>query len=271
MHDPMTVAHEIKYPWRGEKSKMSPKGYRSTFITIWHVDPERGGSDDSCGWFMRARHGSKEVLEKIIKQFEFDWDRKFVSDGTGKTYFTGYFYPEDEGAGMPNMSVTAVGLNLFFIAAGIVFQSDGQSNWKKSRRWMQKNLFDIMLFIENPTDSLRDSITLKWGTSDKREERIRAMASCIYGWILRNQRPWYRHPKWHIWHWKIQCHPLGHFKRWAFSRCCKCGKRFYWGESPVTDNWNSEGPQWFRGETDVYHGNCNGATVSERSGCVVSK
>jgi hypothetical protein len=251
MHDPSTLAFDIKYPFKRG-------GYRPSFISIWHVDPDIRGDDDSCGWFKRARHGDKAVLEKIIKRFAFDWDSKFVSDGSGKTYFTGYFYPEGEGAGMPNMSVTAVGLNLFFVAAGEYFESTGQSNWKKARKFMQKNLFDIMLFIENPTDSLRDSIVRKWGCSEKREERIRSMASCIYGWILRNQRPWYRHPRWHIHHWKLQIHPLQDFKRWAFSRCCKCGKRFKFGESPISDNWDSTGPLWFRSETGIYHGNCHG-------------
>lgn len=47
MHDPMTVAFEIKLPFRSEKNK-----YKS-LITIWHVDPEKDGSDDSCGWFIR--------------------------------------------------------------------------------------------------------------------------------------------------------------------------------------------------------------------------
>lgn len=265
MHDPMTVAHEIKYPWRQKPCKLWPKGYRSTFITIWHVDPEKDGTDDSCGWFQSSRHGDKAVLEKIVKQFEFDWDRTFTSDGSGKTYFCGYFYPQDAGAGMPNMGVTAVGLNLFFIAAGIYFESDGQSSWKKARRWMQSNLFDIMLFIENPTDSLRDSLIQKFGQYEKREERIRSMASCIYGWIMRTQRPWWKHPKWHVWHWKIQCVPLGNLKRWMFSHCCKCGKRFKYGESPVTNNWNSEGVKWFRGETDVYHGSCNGDSQPEQT------
>lgn len=56
MHDPSTVAFDIKYPWRQRPSQLWPKGYRSTFITIWHEDPMdftgkcRGRSDDSCGW-----------------------------------------------------------------------------------------------------------------------------------------------------------------------------------------------------------------------------
>lgn len=254
MHDPMTVAFEIKSPIK-HRSKFWPEGYRNTLVTIWHVDPEMDHTDDSCGWFMRARHGDKAVLERIIKAFEFDWDRQFKSE-TGKVYYTGYFFPEDAGTGMPNMGVTAIVLNLFFIAANKVFEVDGRTNWKRTRQWMQAHLFDIMLFAENPTDSLRQEVVRFYGTDTQRNDRIKDMAGCIYAWILRANRPWYKHPRWHVWHWKIQIHPLQSLKRWLFSRCAGCGKRFSWGYSPVTYQWHGKGPSWFTSETGVYHEKC---------------
>jgi hypothetical protein len=49
MHDPMTVAHEIKWPFKDKN------GFKPSIITIWHVDPETNvlgcRDDDSCGWF----------------------------------------------------------------------------------------------------------------------------------------------------------------------------------------------------------------------------
>lgn len=278
MYDPMIVAHEIPYPWRKylpwpkglkyedisiyERHRFSEfwkEGYRETFITIWHVDPETDGTDESCGWFMRAHHGNKEVLERIVKRYEHDWDRVFTSD-SGTAYDCGYFYQ----SGDPHFSVPGIVLNLFFLAACEHFNVDGRSNWTKARRWMQTNLFDILHFAENPTDSLFDAITRKYEhgcnelyTPRRREESIRKMAQIIYGWILRETRPWWKHPRWHVHHWKIQCHPLQDFKRWAFSRCCKCGKRFKFGESPCTDSWNNGGPRWFRSETNTYHTDCS--------------
>src|SRR3974377_2148720 len=77
MHDPQILAFDIKYPWWQSKpwpkkfqhsgsdrfawKRMSekeqrgcephwPQGYRDTFVNIWHVDPEKDGTDDSCGW-----------------------------------------------------------------------------------------------------------------------------------------------------------------------------------------------------------------------------
>lgn len=266
MHDPQTQALVIPYPWRkyGRSGRNDfERSYREPFITIWHVDPCRTNgravrSDDSCGWFMRAAHGDPEVLAKIVKRFEFDWDRTYTFDNQDKITFHGYFLPD----GQRNMSRQGIALNLFLLAASVVFESDGRTNWAKSRRFLRKNLGDILLFAENPTDSLFfDPIHDHYlPTEYKREEQIHKIASCIYGWILRETRPWYKHPRWHIWHWRIQIQPLQQFKRWAFSRCCKCGKGFAWGYCPTTNNWNSIGPRWFRSETDTFHSSCDDPT-----------
>lgn len=256
MHDPMTVAFDIRWPWWWME-------YRPQLITIWHVDPERDGTDDSCGWFMRSRHGDKEVLERIVKRFEFDFDRVFKSD-SGRVYLCGLLTPNGE----PHFSVPGIVLNLFFYAACEVFASDGHTNWRKARAFMRRHLFDILLFAENPTDSLFDGLTRKFEigcdepyTKRARDERIRHLAGTIYAWILRSERPWWRHPRWHLHHWKIQIHPLQKFKRWAFSRCCKCGKRFRFGESPCSNSWYGTGPRWFRSEPDISHSSCNGHSV----------
>lgn len=252
MHSPETLAFSIKNPFCRQE-------FKPDIISIWHVDPCKGpGGDDTCGWFKRAHHGDPEVLKKIEDSFEWDWDRTFTSEG--KVYYCGLFKP----SGHPHHSVTGIVIQLFFLAAGQYFAKDGQRNWKRSRKWMQDHLFEIMQFAENPVDSLFDSITRKFEdgcgesqTDRLRKERIHNMASIIYGWILRAEQKWWQHPRWHFWHWQIQIHPLVQFKRWAFSRCCKCHKRFTYGYSPVTNNWNSKGPMWFKSEPDVYHSDCN--------------
>lgn len=69
-------------------------------------------------------------------------------------------------------------------------------------------------------------------------------------------RPWWRHPRWHFWHWEIQVHAVQNFLRWAFSRCAGCGGRFPWGYAPITHHWQGEGPGWFHGERGVFHHEC---------------
>lgn len=213
-------------------------------------DPCKGpGRDDSCGWFMRSYHGDQKVMEAITKRFEEDWDRVFKSD-SGNSYMCGYFCPN----GDPHFSVHGIALNLFFIAINQVFKCDGRTSWKRSRLWMQSHLFDLLLFAENTTDSLHDEITRKFAigcgephTEQSRKERIRTMASIIYGYILRDLRPWYRHPRWHIHHWRLQVHPWQWLKRGLFDRCCMCGKRFKFGSTAMSD-WNG---------TKIWHDSCD--------------
>lgn len=258
MHDPMTVAHEIRYPWRAY-SRAKARGefernYRHPFITIWHVDPETDGSDDSCGWFMRERHGKPEVLERIKKRYADDWDRVFVSDESSKFYPVGYFKPD----GTPRLSVQGIVLNLFFLAALEHF-----GGREKAVRFMQRNMFELMWFAENTVDSLHNAIARTFGINEHetKGDRIAFFAGVVYGWILRESRPWYRHPKWHVWHWRLQVHPWQKFRRWALTRCSVCGRPFAYGESPVTNNWNSPKPRLFRGEVGLMHSSCAHHTV----------
>lgn len=186
MHDPMTVAHEIKWPF---KDKF---GYRKSLITIWHVDPEKDGTDDSCGWFPRSRHGDAEVLRKIQSEFLFNFKHN-------------YWFTKD---GYRHFSTSGIVLNMYSSAAWEVFKH----NRTKRRDFLNKHLFDILHFAENPFDSIGDAIIGKYG--DKiNEEAISRLASTVYGDILRKTRPWYKHPKWHIHHWKLQIHWPRLFKR----------------------------------------------------------
>lgn len=263
MHDPMTVAHEIKYPWRAYSRKQIEqrarsrdvtydhpsmafeRSYRETFITIWHVDPERDGTDDSCGWFMRARHGNPEALKKIERRFAFEWS-------TGVPF--GWFNDD----GDPNYTSIGIVVNAFRVAAHAMFGWGWRLDW-----FMWRHIHQIIEFAENPQDSLYTFIHRPYGKDESKEERIAGLASCIYSWILRATRPWYKHPRWHVHHWKLQIAPLLNFKRWAFSRCATCGKGFGWGESPTTHQWDNGGPRWFRSEHDVHHGTCIGCGVAQ--------
>lgn len=78
MRDPMSVAFEIRYPWRHYKTPTSDfeRTYRDPFITVWHVDPESDGSDDSCDWFNRKRKlgPNEKALQEAI------WDLENILD-----------------------------------------------------------------------------------------------------------------------------------------------------------------------------------------------
>lgn len=173
MHDPMTVAHEIRRPWPDKKSKLDPNWkYYPSLVTIWHVDPETDGTDDSCDWF--------------------------YSD----------FTKEERAAALALITNEFDNLNLYF-----------RDMDPRDKEW-------VML--------------AQW-----------RMARQFY-----KPRPWYKHPRWHIHHWKLQWHFGQALKRYLFSRCSRCGKRFPWNYAPMSDSWNGTGPRWFRGERGVYHHEC---------------
>ncbi len=186
--------------------------YGCRLFQLWHKDPCKDGTDDSCGWFKRARHGDPIVLERIVKAFEFEWDRTWTydpaehggdedeTDRSKVIYPCGLFNP----GGMPRFSVNGVVLNLFLMAANEHFKCDGRTNWKASKKWLRSHLLDLLLLAENTTDSLHDSLTLKFGNDTRRIDRIRHMACVIYGWILRSEQRWWQHPRAHIWHWRLQ-------------------------------------------------------------------
>ena len=202
MHDPKTVAFEIKNPFSKNK-------YES-LLTIWHVDPENDGTDDSCGWFKRARHGDQEVLKKIIKEYEFNFKNNYWFDKNNKQVF----------------STSGTLLNMYQAALWIVYKADR----KKVNKFLNKNLVEILLFAENPSDSMNFAITGKYGF-----ETPEHYANIIYADILRKNQKWYQHPRWHINHWELQFHPLQNFKRRYFDKCCICGKRGF--KSTAMSDW----------------------------------
>lgn len=230
MHDPCTVAFEI---YLGRKQKKNGH-YRTPFLTIWHRDPEKDGTDDSCGWFMRERHGDKAMLGKIKKAIEFDFDRTYQDEESNVIYYTGYFHPK---AGTPNLSTMAIVLDMFSKAAWEFFNY----NRKKQKKWMKENLYDILHFAENTTDSLKDEVlgTFRFGTGTewKKEEALNHYVSVIYGYLLRSNRKWHQHPRWHFWHWQFQFPVLQGFWKKYFKKCDVCHKRGF-GTTYGYGDWN---------------------------------
>lgn len=275
MHDPMTVAHEIKYPWF--KHKPWPKkhrdkegwdkkhawkdvmteyekrgcdsfwaeGYRDTFITIWHVDPEKDGSDDSCGYsYIKLTRKQRNKLRNAA------W-----SEGKEPHFLC---CPEKTWTGNQS-DAESLYRGLYLLVARTLRIS---MTYDEAAKYAAESMHirtcgkygDSLCFLAGyHTNSKTDS-------KDDRQEHFAGILCGIAREILTDRRPWWRHPKWHFWHWKFQCRPLNDFKRWAFSRCSKCGGRFSWGYAPCTNSWNATGPLWFRSERDTFHGDCDRPT-----------
>lgn len=205
MHSPETVAFEITNPFV-RKDKW---GYRPNLITIWHNDPEKDGTDDSCGWFIRSRHCDQKTLEKIQKEFDFNFKNNYWFDKEGKQIF----------------STIGTLMLMYESALWIHFKH----NRKKKNAFMRKHCASIIHFAENPVDCGGDNITGKFYLSTNShllsEDRFNGMAGMVYTDILNKERKWYQHPKWHIHHWSFKFHPFQQFKRRWWHKCFICGKR----------------------------------------------
>jgi hypothetical protein len=237
----MTVAWEIKSLIR-RKSKFFPKGYRNSLVTIWHVDPERGGSDDSCGFgYVRL---TKWQIERLKNASWSEGRNPHFLRCQAKTWDGSVVEAEHLHRGLIVLVCRVLRIRLTwsevcrYAAEATHIKDIGKAG-------------DAFCFLPGyHSNSVRDSQLA-------REEHFRQLMCGVARTILTDKRPWWKHPRYHFWHFKVQVHFLTSFKRWAFSRCCKCGKRFSWGYAPVTNSWNSTGPRWFRGERDVFHSDCN--------------
>ena len=220
MHDPSTVAFEIPYPWKkyGKAGRNDwERNYRESFITIWHEDPESDGSDDSCGW-------SYPKVPKEAKWLKDLW-------GDLKSLKPDKLREQHAREGAPMWWL------LWLHRTSFWHRRKGLSVGEQ-QRWLFGNSYS-----GNRADDYYE----------KDPERLAWIFARCYLQLI---RPWYRHPRWHFWHWRLQVHPYQLLRRFLLSRCCKCGGRFKYGESPVTDQWDNPKPKFLQGETGLYHGDC---------------
>jgi hypothetical protein len=235
MHDPKTVAFEIKNPFVWVK-----KGhYRPSLITIWHVDPEnfkfpdgtqkQGGSrDDSCGWSRPMYHISEwEAIKKLAKnQYSQIFERQ-VAESEGKDY-----------AYVCNQPETTYEL-IYWIWRSI--KAHGKKGWQfgRSKNFLSPaELEYIMILATNPVDNFKHHRI-------KDEKSFIDMFRMIWSCYLRFNRPWYRHPRWHVHHWQIQFVFWRDLKRRYWDKCCICGKRGF--KTPAHGDWSG---------TKRWHGEC---------------
>lgn len=234
MHDPMTVAFDFPpYEWGWARKILG------RLFTVWHRDPERDGSDDSCGW----SRVTLSIADREWCSIEAEREWKF------------FFNPEWSTTNLatadPHEIVTAAWL---------------QVRTRLGRRWWNKlsadEQADILRLTCNPIDNLRH-LALR---AKRSPSELGGLFYCLLRYQLTRRRPWWKHPRFHVWHWRIQIHPIQELKRWLFSRCCWCGLRFAWGESPIGYSWHGTGPLWFRSERSVAHGRCDRAHAFKPQG-----
>lgn len=234
MHDPETLVCSINLP--SFKNSYYPNGkifvpwWRNggTILQIWHKDPCTDGSDDSCGY--SCPKISTEDREKIKK----------IAISEFKSYHSQKIFDN-----FPPMAIA------FTILHSINWQVFG--NEKDFKQAFQV-AFEL---TSNPHDNVRNCFTV----DAKEDDFIRGVIALIRYQMLM-ERPWWKHPKFHVHHWKINFSIL-RTRIWnkLFDKCYVCNKRFKNDEGKCSDigGWDC---RYYRtgifGRTiGVRHLNCN--------------
>lgn len=159
MHDPMTVA------------------FRNKFMTIWHVDPETDGSDDSCGFTYPT--AGKELREKLDKQSGLEYK---------------FFFSED---------YATINLHHGASAYEVLYAIWAQIRWSFYRKQVTpRELAAISDSASNPNDNLRSCVY----RAKHDLEEFQRLYRLVWRVQARVNRKWYQKPKWHVKHWRIQFH-----------------------------------------------------------------
>lgn len=233
MHDPSTVCFDIKYPWRrwGSKSEHWPKGYRETFLTIWHEDPLNFEGkccvrdDDSCGWSSPPM--TEAELEQAKGWAKYEYGTIFAKQRA-----------QAEGASYTYICHDATCHEaIYWIWRYIKHEKTKGKGWKfidRRNALTAAEIEHIFNLASNPIDSLKQV-----HAEVKDQKTFWRLFLCVYHAYQRHNRPWYRHPRWHVHHWRLQFHAFQKLRKFLFDRCDECGKRFGWNEHP-TSNWNGD-------------------------------
>lgn len=224
MYDPMTVAFEI---YLGAKKKKNGN-YRSRLITIWHIDPEKDGTDDSCGW-SRPKISDQEMkwLHKVaIDQYRQMFARKAALQEE-KSYAYICFNQDIYGC-------------IYWMWRHF---NKGKTLWQYGKFLSNEELQYVYQLATNPVDNFQHH---KINSVEEFEEFI----VLIYKCYKRFKRPWYKHPRWHIRHWKFQVHPIQKLKRRYWDKCSICGKRGFKGSA--MGDWDG---------TKIWHEECGQSII----------
>lgn len=238
MYDPSTVAFDINIPLLGKNNFTKRQNYY-TLITIWHQDPERTKEgycrtrgDDTCGWFNPPRlKKDDEALRKIsIDQYR-NICAKQVAHAEKKDYW--------EVCNDPTV-VDAVywcwrAVKHYYKPRGILWQYGADLTFAE---WQA-----IFMLATNPVDNVRFTFT-----QIHNAETFEELFMCVVRAVERFYRPWYKHPRWHIHHWRIVFHPWRQFYRRYFEKCCVCEKRGFPKGCGAMSDWEG---------TRVWHSTCD--------------
>lgn len=170
MHDPMTLIADLR------------------IVQLWHKDPCRDGTDDSCGWSFPKL---TEAQRKRIRDFAWDEGRNpYFLRENNKTFTGTRHEAECLFRALVLLSARAIKLDLNYDQISLfTIRHVHNGGVEDAARQL---CFQPGYHTNNPTDNAED-----------RQQRLASIMQGIARELLAERRPWYRKPRWHFWHWRI--------------------------------------------------------------------
>lgn len=200
---------------------------------IWHIDPERRSegqrTDDSCGWFDRRPHEYADAVAYLLRDKTIMHEIDLILVRKVETLAPYYKGISERQISYPRLPAADTMALCLLVARELEVRRwwNGQDNkpgaantfWRK-RLTQKRHVDDLALDLAlNPFDNL--------SSVDSAEEVIRLIA----GALARNFKPWWKHPRWHIHHWRVNFDLPRNLRRMV-QRCDHCGARLGFGRSP---------------------------------------
>lgn len=244
------------FPPYGMKSRLGNALHRlSPFIgfDIWHIDPERPSkgqrTDDSCGWFDRRPREYADALKYLLGDETTKHEINLVLARRTETLAPFYQGISERQLCYPRLAASDALAVCLMVARELELRrywngqngKDGacRSWWRKTftkRRNVDSIAMDLAL---NPLDNLSSV------------ETPEAMIDLIAGALARHFKPWWKHPRWHVHHWKVNFNIARNLRRMLIDKCSTCGKRLGWNYCPVSSGGH------------LHHGECYGVGVAK--------
>lgn len=179
MFDPDTVIAHVRYPWPFKDE---------TLLILWHHDPCRDGSDDSCGWSY-PKLGAKRI-ERI---------RSFAWHEGHYPYFL--CCPSKQWNGTRTEAETLYRALVLLTARAI----------NMAMTWDEASLIAAERIHNGGMDDASGVFCWVPGyhcngadSEAARHDRLALIMCGLARELLRRRRHWWQHPRWHVWHWRPQ-------------------------------------------------------------------
>lgn len=204
---------------------------------VWHIDPERPGTgnrtDDSCGWFDRTPGAYSDAVNYLLKDQTFMHDVRLILarrepmpypfyEGISDRHMTGLRLPAGEALALVLMIAQELELRRWWNGQNGGAGAHG-SFWRRTFNRKREVLSEAVSLALSPLDNL--------SAADSPEGSVRLIAACLN----RRFRPWWKHPRWHVHHWKINFDIVRNVRR-MFEPCATCRKPLGFGYCPHADH-----------------------------------